>query len=137
MIEKLQNVDFKTLLKESLNDNKEALKEYQQEQMLEGKSKIGKIGKYRSKSYAGRKYAINPKAGLGNVDLKLTGSFQSKIVIKVKNDSVAFDSTDEKAKKLIKKYGKNVFGLNKENSENYSWQVIGPSIIKKFKKKVL
>jgi len=64
-------------------------------------------------------------------------SFQEKILVEVQAKSVVIKSTDSKAASLIKKYGDKIFGLNKENSIDYSWDVMGPIAIRNIKKKIL
>lgn len=77
----------------------------------------GVIGTYSNDEYAMYKASINPLAN-GNVDLTLTGSLGEKIQIKkVGNNNFEIFSTDEKYKKIGKKYGFEEFGLN-ELQEN-------------------
>jgi len=137
MISKLESVNFTTEVMSAVEETKDQYKELQKKQMLKGEAKYGRIGKYRSKSYAARKAMINPLPGFGNADLKLTGSFQEKILVEVQAKSVVIKSTDSKAASLIKKYGDKIFGLNKENSIDYSWDVMGPIAIRNIKKKIL
>ena len=72
------------------------------------------IGKYRSVSYAVKKFNQNPKAR-GNVDLILEGNFSGKLFLKkFRKRGYIFDSSDEKRNKLVEKYGQNILGLSAE-----------------------
>jgi len=69
---------------------------------------------YRSESYKAFKQSKNPKAG-GQVDLIFTGAFVNQLFQKsLGNSKFIFDSQDEKTSMLGGKYGKRIFGLNKE-----------------------
>lgn len=137
LITNVQQLNFITIIEESIDQTKEQYKELQRDQMLSGEGKNGKIGKYQSKSYASKKEQINPKPGFGNVDLKLTGSFQNEIFVDVRTNSVVVDSADAKSGKLIEKYGDNIFGLNVVNQSNYSINEMGPVAVKKIKEQII
>jgi len=136
LIQKAEALRFEPAIADAVDETKEQFKDIQREQMLEGEGKSGKIGKYRSKSYAARKVLINPKPGFGNVDLKLTGAFQNEIFVDARDNSVVIDSADEKAGALIEKYGKNIFGLNQVNKASYSKNVMGQVVTRKIKKQL-
>lgn len=136
MIKRMEAVNMQEIVGDAIEQTKEQLKERQQQQMLEGEAKTGKIGRYRNLSYAGRKQLMNPRPGFGNVDLKLTGNFQDGIRIVVGPNSVNIDSSDEKAPELKAKYDEKIFGLNKRNASDYSLQDMGPAATKIIKGKM-
>lgn len=137
MIRRLQAINIHDVIGDAIEQTKEQLKVRQQDQMMEGEGKKGKIGRYRNLSYAGRKNLINPRPGFGNVDLRLTGDFQEGIRITVNNDSVHYESSDEKAPALEAKYDEaNIYGLNKSNASEYSLQDMGPMATKIIKGKL-
>jgi hypothetical protein len=69
---------------------------------------------YRSQSYKAFKKGRNPKAQ-GRVDLIFTGAFVNQLFQKsLGNSRFLFDSQDEKTSMLRGKYGKRIFGLNKD-----------------------
>ncbi len=104
------------VVQDSIEDNRDAIRELQIDQLKHGKNKKGElIGKYRSKSYAKKKNQLNPLAGLGNVDLILTGALKNDIFVDVRPDVFVIDSADSKTGELIKKYG-DPFGLSKESN---------------------
>ncbi len=77
-----------------------------------------KIGKYRSSKYARVKNEMNPLAGLGNVDLKLTGAFHAGIKVTVNAETFTTESIDKKGPDLKAKYGE-VFGLDEDHTKGY------------------
>lgn len=54
------------------------------------------------------------KAPPGTPDLFLTGSFQEKMFLVLRN-GVSFSSSDSKVAKLVNKYGNNIFGITAQN----------------------
>lgn len=136
LIRNLEAIDMEQVIGEALEQTIEQHKIRLQNQMLHGEAKTGKIGKYRSLSYAARKVLINPLAGFGNVDLKLTGSFQDLIEIKVDGAGTNTTSADEKAEELRHKYGDEIYGLNKQNKSDYSLEDMGPVATRIIKAKI-
>lgn len=130
LINNLKAVNFNEVIEQAVEITAKDLSRKQQDQMLHGLNAEGdKIGKYKNPRYAEKKYAMNPLAGKGNVDLKLTGAFQKDIVVDAREISVVIDSADVKSAMLQKKYGK-VFGLNKEYAGSYASQQMGPAATK-------
>jgi len=132
LISNLSSVDFNNIIEESITDTSQQLVQAQRNQMLHGKNVFGElIGKYRSEPYARKKYKMNSLAGFGNVDLRLENNFQKDIFVDPRDNSVVIDSGNEKTEKLIEKYGKEIFGLNKDYASGYSTNDMGPVATKK------
>jgi len=76
------------------------------------------IGTYSTSSmgaeYAFFKNQINPSAGLGQVDLTLTGALGKGIKISSFNDKAEIYSTDEKYDDIVSKYGDYNFNITEE-----------------------
>lgn len=70
------------------------------------------LGEYSSLAYANKKGRIT-------VDLKLTGDFYDGFFIDTSELPIAFDSRDSKTELLVKKYGKEIFGLSEEHLKVY------------------
>lgn len=85
-----------------------------EEQLFEGKTSDNTLIKppYASDAYANFKLKHNP---LGVVDLFLTGAFYGSFFLYTTTYPVFIFATDEKTSKLVDQYGKNIFGLTKEN----------------------
>lgn len=104
----------------SLKETSTDYVQVQKDQMIVGVGGLGQnIGKYRSAAYARKKYAMSPLAGYGNVDLRLTGSFQEKIKADASAEGFSVYSTDSKNSMLEQKYGKSIFTLFTEFKEDY------------------
>lgn len=88
-----------------LKANEEFLEDLNVQQLQEGvNSKGEKLGKYRNSSYARFKNRLNPTAGLGNVDLILSGKYSKGIEAKVKAKALVFEGTDSKTAFIDNKY---------------------------------
>lgn len=129
---RFENLNVSEVSENSIDATKDQYKEQQRDQLAHGKRADGsQIGKYRNPAYARKKAAMNPLAGFGNVDLKLTGSYYKDLFVDVRSDVIAVDSSDSKAGDLEKKYG-DPFGLGGEYRAKYI-QALEPVFINKVK----
>lgn len=95
-------------------------------QLLDGKDSAGQLLRpYRNPLYAEFKRTLNSK---GVTDLKLTGDFHQSFFQDATKFPVAFGATDEKTDELVQSYGKEIFGLSKENTEDFADQ-LKPEIV--------
>lgn len=98
---------------------------YNQQQLY--RSSVDRFGKslkqYQSPSYSLYKYRRNPLPGLGRPDLNLTGTLYRGMYLKVTGRSFYLGSIDSKEPKIEKKYGKDIWGLTKENKARLSRDV--------------
>jgi len=84
--------------------------------------------------YADSYVRIRVKKGLqtDHVDLNFTGAFQKSITITVENDQFIIESDVHYDKYLVKKYGKNILGIEQqylnEFAENYLYPQLKKSI---------
>lgn len=98
------------------------------DQMMQGLNAEGQeIGEYRSPSYAEFKQYMNSRPAPFVPDLRLTGSFHSRMFAKRSGDEITFSSTDWKTDALVDKYGA-IFGLTEENREGVTNNYIFPII---------
>ena len=96
-----------------------------------------KIGEYQSDSYAVFKHSRNPFAGLGNVDLMLTGAYERGIrVLSLGNSVYTLRSTDGKRDALIGKYGEKTEGINEEVWEALQKFDYAPKLFEALRKKI-
>jgi hypothetical protein len=129
---RVKRLNVETTSEESIDQTKEDYKTSQRDQMLHGlKADGSKIGKYRSPAYARRKYAMNPLAGFGNMDWRLTGSLHKEIFVNADNGLIVTGSADEKFNKLAEAFG-DPLGLGGEYKEKYL-QVLTPVFVNKVK----
>lgn len=101
--------------------------------MLRGWAGLQKIGTYKRQHYALMKYRHYSKvAGLGNVDLRLSGAFYRDLYMKIGRRSFAVGSQDFKAPFLEKRYGVRIYDLSREE-----WRRWLPQYFKNLKKRVI
>ena len=102
-----------------IDKNKEYL-DLQREQMSSGYDNNGeRIGVYANPAYERAEQIMNPKAG-GYVDLKFGGDFQAELTLRAVSSKKFIEySQDEKAVKLTKKYGNDIYFLNPTNLSTF------------------
>lgn len=84
-----------------VNAHKTQLIDYNQAQLLAGKNSRGEVlGTYRNEKYAALKNRLNPLAGFGVWDLRLSGDLYSAMFIDAQSFPVTIDSSDSKADKF-------------------------------------
>ena len=64
----------------------------------------------------------------GRVTLRDTGDFHSSFYIDVNEQQFEIKASDSKTEDLIKKYGRQILGLTKENIAEVIWQYIYPDL---------
>jgi hypothetical protein len=133
--DKIQKVDVDQVIETSMEEVSPLMSDRQRGQMIEGVNKKGaKIGRYRNAAYARKKNQMNPIPGFGIPDLLLTGAFYRGIYTEVRGSRVIIDSTDEKAPKLVKQYGEEIFGLNKSTKVEFIREDLRPVFMREIKK---
>lgn len=130
LLDKVKKVDLPGEIDRILKKSAKDLIELNQEQLFQfGIRADGvKLKEYMSKSYAKKKFQINPQPGFGTPDFVNKGSFFSQFVVNVSKDSFDITSKDSKTQKLIDRDGPKIFGLTKENKELYLAVTFGPDI---------
>lgn len=111
---------LKKSVADSLNETSKQWIALNDAQMTAGlTSENKKIGKYRSKEYADYKFQLNPFAGKGNVDLRLTGAFYRAKYVIIQGNKLISGSKDPKNDDLEDAYGEKIHGLNPANMKRY------------------
>lgn len=80
-----------------------------------------KLAPYRSSEYAQLKAQLNPNRV---TDLKLEGDFYKGFRVDADKFPIYVTSIDDKAAKLVAKYGEDIFGLTQENKGEFSDQIL-------------
>lgn len=102
----------------AMHDNEKQIREWITNRWLLGKTPLGGfIGVYRGQGYSELKNRLNSKAGLGNVDLTLTGALGRGIRISGFNNEYEIFSTDWKYEKIVEKYGEINFNISEDERE--------------------
>ena len=106
--------------------------EYNVDQMKRGEMADGtQIGRYKSASYALRKYRQNPLAGEGNVDLIDKKDFIKGITLRKSGNQIEETSWDWKYRILTEKYGEKILGIQPKNLPSYRRTAFIPEVRKK------
>ncbi len=97
------------------------------EQLMQGRTSLGKEVQppYQSVWYAEFKLTKNP---LGVVDLNLTGAFYNGWFVSADTFPIFLGSADEKTFSLVKKYGKDIFGEDKDSLEQIRKDIVKPNV---------
>ena len=105
------------------------------DQLQEGKDKNERnLKQYSQQDYAEWKNQLNPKAGLGNPDLKVTGDFwQGFVLTQTGGTKYEIKSTDSKAGKLSAKYGEDIYGLADPKRDEFVSETYRPKLTAKVK----
>jgi hypothetical protein len=130
-MEAAQSIDMAGLVEETMEATATNYLMLNKDQMLHGLTSTGdQIGRYRNPAYAAMKAQLNPLAGDGNVDLKLTGAYQGGMFVERRSDGLYVDSTDEKAPQLRARYGSTMFGLDDDYAQQFV-DVAQPVLVEK------
>lgn len=127
---RIQSVNFKEVVVISMEQTKDEMVKLNQDDLsvslLSTSNPI--TPRYRSGAYAKTKFALNPAAGLGSPDLKVTGAFYRGIYVTVDLASYSYTmgSNDEKATSLQLKYTPKIFGLTYDSKSIYALQTLRP-----------
>ena len=130
--ERLRSLPIEDFIREVVEDNKEELADMNIAQLELGQDSEGELirPELRNPGYAKMKKYKGGKAPLGTPDMKDTGSLYNKTNAEVRGNKIYFGSTDSKAPKLIKKYGK-LFGVQDEGQEQFSQETLKDELIEK------
>lgn len=133
--ERWANLNIDDIIDKSLKDSEQDIITAQIDQMTFGlNADGGHIGQYTPtkmgalSAYAIEKYAQNPLAGEGNVDLIHEGDFVGGLTLEYNQDNVRPFSTDPKNDDLINRYGANTFGLNTQMLSELNQTAILPNL---------
>lgn len=112
---RLQALNIQEVAADAIEESSDVILREQKNQLLRGERADGKkIGRYRSPIYAAKKAALNPLAGFGNMDWRLTGALHNNIFLDVRDASFVLDSGDPKMGKLVEEFG-DPMGLGTES----------------------
>ena len=121
ILKKLTNfrtINLQALGADAVLDTKFDLLMSNKEQMRDNLDNEGNsLGEYLSPSY--KRYKLN-RGQIGTVDLLNTGAFQNAMRLDLQSrNAYTITSNDSKTSMLLKKYGKKMFGLNKDSMSEY------------------
>lgn len=124
---------FELIKQQAIAKTIEKVPEYNRQQLKEGQFVTGQpiYPPLKSIRYALDKEKRNGLNGrsLLTPDLNLTGSFYEKIVSELTGRSILTDSLDIKATKLEGDYGKDIYGMNQQNTTTYAIEDVKPVLL--------
>lgn len=129
MLRRLQSVNDINVLQDMvyvhIKANEDVLRELKEDEYEQGDIYSDEsTASYKSRWYAEYKNDLNPRAGMGVVDLINTGSFIKSFKIqKPKGNKYLFDATDKKRNKLKGKYG-DIMSLKQQTFEDFQYVFI-------------
>ena len=125
-LRKLSPVVVQNNILETIRKNSKRVLDMNKEQLLQGEDSKGEmLMPYRSVAYADMKLTYN---SLGVTDLKLEGSFHNGFFLNADNFPFYIFSRDEKTRKLVGKYGIDIFGLDENNLHTLAEDIVLPSV---------
>lgn len=130
--DRLSRLSVDKAVQKSISDNKDKIKEYQQEQLTQGVFTNGaKIGDY-SNGYA--RWRRSKGLQVAHVDWKVTGALYRSIRVDVSASTTTIRATVSYADKLENKYtGGKAYGLTDKNISQFSKIYILPSLLKEIR----
>lgn len=133
-LSKLTLPKLQQLMYQEIKEDETMLRAMKAQEFLRGERPTGKlIGNYRSPFYSRYKERLNPLAS-GHVDLIVTGAFvESAYLLKPRGNKYLFGFSDEKAGKLISRYGSDIQGLNQLDFDSFIKIQVAEHFIKAMK----
>lgn len=117
---KLKSLDLIEVSLEAVRENEGMLIEMNHAQLQNSIDREGDpLGEYASIEYANLKGRID-------VDLRLTGAFYRSWRIEADKFPIIFGATDSKTEELTQKYGEEIFGTTKGNTERVAQEICLP-----------
>ena len=134
-IKKVKKLGIESLAAAAVKESEDMIIALNTDEQLYNKG-INNDGSPVEPAYTRTTVSIKKKKGQpsNRVTLKDTGDFHDSFKAKVERNKVTIYATDKKAAKLEKKYGSKIYGLTKENKDNYSSNILFPIMLKNIKK---
>lgn len=130
LIGNVKKFDYKKTLDDCFVETEQELLDILRSQLLDHRTGTGQLPVYKNVTYAKKK-------GTSRVDLKLTGSFQSKLFVTQNKYSIRIRSTDKKKDVLVKRYGVSIYELDAESYEKYVIGIVLPLLKTKMRNELL
>lgn len=129
MMRRVERLNMTELVIEGMEQHPDELADMNRKQMDEG---VLKTGAPITPEYTPLTKFLKAEKGqpFDRVTLQDTGSFKSRMFLKIEGESFDFDSDDSKAGQLKSKYGDEIFGLTDEHKQE-AWQdLVQPEVVR-------
>ena len=119
LYQNLQTLDLKTRVMDIVRETEKDIAEINAFQMYQGKTSEDKEIEpfYKPLTIAIKREKGQP---VNRVTLRDTGAFQDAMKVNVEGMKFTITSSDSKTKKLVDKYGGEIFGLSPEGKKEYA-----------------
>jgi hypothetical protein len=125
LIQVLKGVKVATIAVEAIKQTEpEYLTAQTQKQMLYGVDSTGKkiSPSYTTSAYSRKKVKMNPLAGYGTPDLRISGAlYKETKFLKVDETQIEIESQVPYAKYVESRYGSDIYGLSPKNRSTYAF----------------
>lgn len=121
LLKRVESFDTDKVCIDSITEVKDVIPEKNRERMNEGLRADGTV--MPTYSYVSQKVYGYPNTP---IKLKATGAFQGAIKTTISGSVVTTDSTDSKSDMLQQRYGKAIFGLDKESKKEFLDESLRP-----------
>ena len=136
--ERLRSIPIEDFIKDVVEENKDSVELLNVFQLKDGQDSEGvQINTYRDYTQFTKMIKQQKGQPTDKVTLEDTGAFHASIKAKVSGKQITLDATDPKRNKLVKKYGKEIFGLDDESKEAFSQEVLKDKLIEKTRNHLL
>lgn len=141
MISKFEKLNFNDILDDSVIETSEDLLNHNKMQLLSGQSVQGDtLGRYKWKEYADFKFEHSSQyhAPYGTYNFDLYGDFQDAMYVRPLLTQIEVGSKDSKTKRLesLAGGGGRVFGLSKEDLQDYARNKFMPVYQRRLRKQL-
>lgn len=130
---KYRSINLLNLIDTVIRENEHVLIGLVRSQLSVGESAVGQLPQYKSLYYAKKKQLFGSRAPFGITDLILTGSFTNKFYVQLSRTTIKIKSSDFKSVMLGRRYGPEIYKLNRQNLKYYVEQVLEPGMNRKLK----
>ena len=122
--EKAKQINVRQLASDVMNENSGLITNRIRQQLTVGESGTGRnVGKYVSDRYSRLKRNMGSQAPYGVVDLRLSGDLYKGLETTFKGLTYETDSSVDYSKYQVKRYGKQIYELQKENKKDSEFEL--------------
>lgn len=143
ILERLNSVDVEAETKTIVEDNPQPIAQLVQSQLIKGEDGNGKkLRKYKNNAYARKKHAMNPLAGLGVPDLRLTGDTYNAMGVDTDETRYSIVSLTPQFNYTIlgtarmKPFGEDAVKLQEGNKNVYRREYLFPKLRQAIQRKI-
>jgi hypothetical protein len=136
LAQKANAINVKELALQVARSNEGLILQRQRQQLTVGENSEGSdIGTLKSDIYARRKKQRGGEAPFGVPDLKFSGKLYDELVAEITPTDYTIESKVSYSKYNVERYGKKIYGLQKDNAEDIKFRN-SKDIVEAYKKEL-